>query len=101
LVSSFSLIAWCAEKAVKYKIYIYGTKLAELSDGLFHSCACTSSKYHCVFDHLSDAIMIANLRVFRNVVLTITYTAQVFIQDNSVSEKHYWDWLKGGQNYRR
>jgi hypothetical protein len=86
---------------LKYKIYVYDTKLAELNDNLIHSYACAFANYQCVSSHLTDAIMIANLMVFRNVVLTITQISQVLIQNNSGSEKHYCNWLKGGQNNRR
>jgi hypothetical protein len=82
-----------AGKAVKYKIYVYDTKLAEVNDNLIHSHACTFSNYQCVFDHLTYAIMIANLRVFGNVVLTIRSISQVLIQNNFVSEKRYCRWL--------
>jgi hypothetical protein len=34
-----------ADKAVRYKIYVYHTKLAELNDNLIHSYACTFSNY--------------------------------------------------------
>jgi hypothetical protein len=92
----------------KYKIYVYDTKLAELIDNLIAQVCtgiwiytCTFSNYQCVLNHLTDAIMTVDLMVFRNVVLTITQIFQVLIQNNSVSEKPYCNWLKGGQNNRR
>jgi hypothetical protein len=45
--------------------------------------------------------MIANLRVFRNVVVTITYISEVLTQNNFVSEKRYSYGLEGGHNNRR
>jgi hypothetical protein len=56
----------------KHTIYVCGTKLAELNGNLIHSYACTFSNYQCVFSHLTDAIMIANLTAFSNVVPVIT-----------------------------
>jgi hypothetical protein len=45
----------------KYKIYVCDTKLAELNDSVIHSHACAFSNYHCVLDHLTDAVKIACL----------------------------------------
>jgi hypothetical protein len=65
------MVGWktCADKDAKYKICVCDTKLAELNDNLIHSYACALSNYQCIFDPLTDAIMIASFRVFRNVVL--------------------------------
>jgi hypothetical protein len=68
----------------KYEIYGHDTNLAEFNDNLIHSYACAFSNYQHVFHHLNDAIMIANLMVFRNVVLTVTLISQVRIQNNCV-----------------